>query len=958
LHKEVESNIGAQHGQSVANKIQNVGEDTVGIRRDQTKISTVQLPAGPSIHNIGGRGTGSIGTVYPINPAVDDRGTIATASIDIVIPDPRHHYTKITLNNATPTINIIDLIVGLSSIFTLDFTNLIALTSITFVPALSNAPTFDLGIGARNILHIVGHRTTSETRYEVIQGGSGGGGSVPLGTIENQHLEWDNTSLSWNAVQGSTYGATGPFATSGFLNFANDQIMLSARNVGDSGDISLKINSSDKFIFEFPGSVVPLEISATFIDVKTVDLLNVDRLTFADSENSPISNSDVTIYEDNAQSMVLNVATADSFKFTFNNVTGIRFFHDTTFDFVELQILSDLNNVNSKPLISMQNRTTLPLSTLVQNTISFDGTRTGNTANVQYAFIQSNYENVVVGTHAGSLFLGVAENGIASSNDYIRLNDGNLNRIEFFRDIDVNQNAIIFDGETAGNTPTPPASERSLFVNSATGEMSVKKSDTSVVSLEGGGAANAISQLNTSLTITDTGINGKIEFLRDGVQNFVLDNSGFFQLTNTTGFKMLSFANTMTAFYSENTFSMDVTAGNTFKLTIGGATKFQVISTQVDYNVPIFMNNQSIVEILSLGFNNDGTVSMQTNSLTGIGTEFQFIAVPAGGGGAVKFFVDAVGAPIFTVNDKSVQLLDGAGDVGSPVDGEFWYNGTTNKFRARENGSTVNMINAGGGGEVFTWTANHNAANNNLLDLNQLQLTGPTGDTVFGLLTADSSGITLNAQVVGDTIDFGAHDGTAVKNLLRLSASAGGNGDLSFSNDMSSMSMSGAIIQFAGAINFSGPTVRPAIFAVGNDMRLTVGVNAAWEFNDGQAVVKIDANNGIQIFQVAGVLSGALKGVNAATDIFELKVATNVNFIMTANGAAFFEQISSSSALRFVGIAGMRLDTDFVDLNDITSNPATPAPGFARLFVFVSGANQTLRVKFDNGVVKDIATDV
>lgn len=243
MYQAVEPTI-VGHGESIAKKIQNVGEDSVGIRRDQTKINTVQMPAGPNIHNIGGRGTGSIGTVYPINPAVDDRGTVADASIDIVIPDPRHHYTKITLNNTDPIINIIDLIVGLSSTFTLDFTNQIALSSITFVPALIAAPTFDLGIGARNTLHIVGHRTTSETRYEVISGGSGGGSNVPSGTVENEHLEWDNATLTWNAVQAMTFGDTGPFATTGFLRTANDQILAASRNLANDGDMQLKFNGA------------------------------------------------------------------------------------------------------------------------------------------------------------------------------------------------------------------------------------------------------------------------------------------------------------------------------------------------------------------------------------------------------------------------------------------------------------------------------------------------------------------------------------------------------------------------------------------------------------------------------------------------------------------------------------------------------------------------------------------
>lgn len=69
----------------------------------------------------------------------------------------------------------------------------------------------------------------------------GSGISIPSGSTENEHLEWDNTALSWNAVQSLTFGATGNFADSGFLRFANDQIVLSGRNSGNTGNVEVKL---------------------------------------------------------------------------------------------------------------------------------------------------------------------------------------------------------------------------------------------------------------------------------------------------------------------------------------------------------------------------------------------------------------------------------------------------------------------------------------------------------------------------------------------------------------------------------------------------------------------------------------------------------------------------------------------------------------------------------------------
>lgn len=41
-----------------------------------------------------------------------------------------------------------------------------------------------------------------------------------------------------------------------------------------------------------------------------------------------------------------------------------------------------------------------------------------------------------------------------------------------------------------------------------------------------------------------------------------------------------------------------------------------------------------------------------------------------------------------------------AGDPSTPSDGDTWYNSSTNKFRCRENGATVDCVSAGGGGQV------------------------------------------------------------------------------------------------------------------------------------------------------------------------------------------------------------------------------------------------------------------
>ena len=62
-----------------------------------------------------------------------------------------------------------------------------------------------------------------------------------------------------------------------------------------------------------------------------------------------------------------------------------------------------------------------------------------------------------------------------------------------------------------------------------------------------------------------------------------------------------------------------------------------------------------------------------------------------------------------TFENDAMKLLPTAGDAPTPVDGQLWYNSTTNKFRARENAVSVDMI-GGGGTTKHTHDADTDAA--------------------------------------------------------------------------------------------------------------------------------------------------------------------------------------------------------------------------------------------------------
>lgn len=114
----------------------------------------------------------------------------------------------------------------------------------------------DLTVGDLQIVTLIfdealkiGINTGGSWRVLSISSSTGGGSNVPDGTIENQKIEWDDVTKTWVAVEVLTMGSTGPFADSGFLRFANDQIIFSARNNVDTGNLELKVDASNRFDF-------------------------------------------------------------------------------------------------------------------------------------------------------------------------------------------------------------------------------------------------------------------------------------------------------------------------------------------------------------------------------------------------------------------------------------------------------------------------------------------------------------------------------------------------------------------------------------------------------------------------------------------------------------------------------------------------------------------------------------
>ena len=88
-----------------------------------------------------------------------------------------------------------------------------------------------------------------------------------------------------------------------------------------------------------------------------------------------------------------------------------------------------------------------------------------------------------------------------------------------------------------------------------------------------------------------------------------------------------------------------------------------------------------------------------------------------------------------TFENDAFKLLPTAGDAPTPANGQMWYNSTTDKLRAQENGASVDMI--GGGGGVWTKSQASASGSSSILDV----AVGSKKEYIVYVYYKDASGI-------------------------------------------------------------------------------------------------------------------------------------------------------------------------------------------------------------------------
>ena len=474
--------MGAKHSGSIGRQIQQVGDAGNSLSREQTKVKVTQSKPVPNIHNYGNRGVAGIGTVYPINPTLDDRETVSDASINIVMTKPTHHYVKINLDNANPTINFTNLLVGVTSILTLDLTNNINLSSLNFSPALSNPPTIDLGIAARNILHIVGHRTASETRYEVVNGSGSGGISFPIVppvSVRGNVNTTQNIDLSATNAHSTTMTLTGNIAITfsnppGTGNQIEWEIEITQDGTGghtitswpasvvttptiDTTEgattiIVLRTNDGGTLVRTVNSTGGDASGWANFaavddIDYNTFDGVNIDRLRFVSDSGVVAAADDPSILLDGSSNMIFNIADQKQWFWTNGSETIMQLNREGVNDDTVLTIETDSTDASAVPRIDIFRDDPSPIINDEFGKLRFIGTDLALASQV-YSEIAVEYESVTTGRIASSMiFVTSFDTGATTQfKPFMVINSSNDERIRMIEDVEIVQDIILQAG--------------------------------------------------------------------------------------------------------------------------------------------------------------------------------------------------------------------------------------------------------------------------------------------------------------------------------------------------------------------------------------------------------------------------------------------------------------------------------------------------------------------------------
>ena len=511
-------------------------------------------------------------------------------------------------------------------------------------------------------------------------------GSVPPGTTENDHLEWNNTLLQWERKQILEFGVgAGLHAETGFLNFLNNSVGLAWRNSADTGDLQISVDNVN--VFDFTNSAN----GSVSLELRAQHATEPDNLMYFTQE-AGITNetyfraplimnfqvgpavtvfeydiSKITIHEnlrpngdgtlnlgvdsiarfnqiwasafmfEAGNSMVLSTLGMD---FNVNNNDYIRFFVNTVQKITMVQTLGTLHGNWELDTGDLTISGTVWPS-YARFTETIDPTAVLNNAFIYAKEDASGVTDVYARLSDSSIWTLGRKPIIIAGNSQILVTDigtGNIgvtvdgvvtvsfdpNSSTFNRDLIMDSTAtniwlgaryMRFEAMVAPSHLT--ATTRYLFQDSADNHLKIR-TNSGLIDLESaGGGGNAISQLNSSVTVNDVG---------SGAINMVVDGVAVLDIVST--FASLAILLEMSADIDMN--ANDIvgiatlvgrdTGLDSFKIIFDGAVNSNTYigDSATEDRINIFANGVNSVAFLDSGILMGGAINMNTNGITNV----------------------------------------------------------------------------------------------------------------------------------------------------------------------------------------------------------------------------------------------------------------------------------------------------------------------------------------------------
>lgn len=219
------------------------------------------------------------------------------------------------------------------------------------------------------------------------------------------------------------------------------------------------------------------------------------------------------------------------------------------------------------------------------------------------------------------------------------------------------------------------------------------------------------------------------------------------------------------------------------------------------------------------------TESTLTPSISSVTDDFRY---NVGSGNIHEFQVAATteyefSATRMDLKGNYLEFTEISAPGGDPAANDGWLyvkddGGTSALYFEDDSGTVTNVLT---GSWIGTATSNLDMENNSIVDIDQLVITGSTGDTNHGQLVYASGNFDISALASGDIIRFFTHDGVSGSTqIMTLDASSG----------TEVVRIHDATLDQCAAINFTFTSATPSIFSLADSLVYNVGSGESHNF--------------------------------------------------------------------------------------------------------------------------------